>query len=88
MNIYKISQEQSNDYDTFDSAIVAANSEDEARLIVPDFQDEDNNKDGDYVWNYKFSSWCKSPDYVKVEYIGIAKEGTEKGIILSSFNAG
>jgi hypothetical protein len=58
-------------YDTYDSAIVAADSEEEAR----------NMPVGDKY------SWCEPKD-VQVEYIGEAKDGTEKGIILSSFNAG
>jgi hypothetical protein len=35
MNLYKISQNSNNDYDTYDSAIVAAESEDAARRIHP-----------------------------------------------------
>jgi hypothetical protein len=35
MNLYLISQNVNNDYDTYDAAVVAANSEDEARLIHP-----------------------------------------------------
>ena len=38
MNIYKISQEVNSEYDTYDSAIVLAESEEVARLIHPDFQ--------------------------------------------------
>ena len=35
MKLYLISQSTNNDWDTYDSAVVAANSEDEARLISP-----------------------------------------------------
>ena len=35
MNLYKISQSANNDYDTYDSAIVAAENEEEARKINP-----------------------------------------------------
>jgi len=77
MKLWLISQDSNNGYDTYDSAVVAANSEDEARLINPD---------GD--WESRWSAWCDRPDQVTVEYIGDAKINTEAGIILSSFNAG
>ena len=82
MNIYKISQSENNGYDTFDFAIVAAESEEEARLINPDgkwYEDQGE---------YKYTAWAFKPEQVEVEYLGIAKEGTEVGIILASFNAG
>jgi len=34
MNIYKISQSENNYYDTFDSAIVAAESQDQGEEII------------------------------------------------------
>jgi len=72
MKLYHLYQNVNNNYDTYDSAIVAANSEEEAR----------NMPVGDPRY-----SWCEPKD-VQVEYIGEAKEGTEKEIILSSYNAG
>ena len=79
MNLYLISQNANDDYDTYDAAVVAANNEDEARNINPNGEDS---------WNEKYSSWCSSPEQVSVKYIGIATEETERGIILASFNAG
>lgn len=35
--LYKISQNVNNDYDTYDCAVVAAHSEDEARNIHPGY---------------------------------------------------
>ena len=77
MNIYRISQSQNADYDTFDSAIVAAESEDDARLINPGCD-----------WGTRFSAWCKAPSDVTVELIGEALKGTPQGVLLASFNAG
>ena len=71
MKIFKIWQEVNNGYDTYDSAIVVAENEEEARKSPIDIY---------YEWAH--------PDDIKVEYIGEAKEGTEKGVILASFNAG
>lgn len=80
MNLYKISQSENNDYDTFDSAIVCAESEDDARLINPN-----------ETWTGGFSGfsvWCSSPEQVQVELIGKALNNAERGIVLASFNAG
>jgi hypothetical protein len=81
MNIYLLSQEDNIDYDTFDSVVVAAESEEKARLIHPDTLNED-------PWEDNYPSWADSPDNVRVEFLGVAKEGTKEGIILASFNAG
>lgn len=78
MKLYKISQSDNNNYDTYDSAIVVAGSEEEAKEMHPGGQEE---------WNYHYKTWSNSPATVVVEYIGEAKEGLT-GIICSSFNAG
>lgn len=79
MNLYLISQDVKTGWDTYDSAVVAAKDEEEARKIRPDGRERDE----DY-----YGAWAKKPEQVKVELIGKAVEGTEKGVILSSFNAG
>ena len=46
MNLYLISQNKNVNYDTFDSAIVAARTNKEARMIHPDGDDDwDSEKD-------------------------------------------
>jgi len=79
MNIYRISQNVNNDYDTYDSAIVCANTEDEARWIHPS-GDKWDGKRGHY------GSWCDVED-VCVELIGTSCDNSH-GVILASFNAG
>lgn len=84
--LYKLSQDINNDYDTFDSAIVAAENEESARMIVPgNFGWEDYYKD---YKNTHYAPWADRPDQVKVQLIGIADSTIEKGIVLASFNAG
>lgn len=78
MKLYKLSQTQRRGYDTYDSCIVAAESEISAAMITPNGEFEDTS----------YSSWCSSVEHVTVEYIGEAKEGTTEGVILASFNAG
>ena len=80
MKLYLISQDENAGYDTFDGAVVCAETVEEAKTIHP----SENNND----WGEMFSSWCSSPEKVLVEYIGEACETQKKGVVLSSFNAG
>ena len=79
MNLYLLTQEDNRDWDTYDSVVVCAETEDKARNINPDYSEE---------WGKTFSSWASAPELVKVKLIGIAIEGLEKGVVLGSFNAG
>jgi len=99
MNLYKISQSVNNDYDTYSDAVVCAENEDEARKIHPngayDYKEEWDNREGD-IYHQEgedlkrdsfLGSWVKK-HYVKVEYIGVAKEELEKGVVCASYHAG
>ena len=81
MNLYKISQDVNDYYDTYDSAIVCAETEDEARMIHPSGEE----------WNGSrekiFDTWCDVKD-VQVKIIGAAANNLQKGVILASYNAG
>lgn len=78
MKLFLISQTTSPEYDAYDSAIVCANDEDDAKTIHP--YEENPNWDGD--------SWCRSPSYVSAKYIGEASIDLRRGVILASFNGG
>ena len=77
MNLYIIYQKERNGYDTYDSAVVAADSCQEAVNIHPSV-----------YCSWDSDTWASCPENVSVEYLGIAKEGTKKGVVLASFNAG
>ena len=79
MNLYLLTQDEETGYDTFDSMVVAAKSETDAKSIHPY---------GDGAWGYWSGCWPKSPECVDAKFIGYAVEGTPSGVILSSFNAG
>ena len=81
MNLYLISQDENNDYDTYDSAVVCAQNEQEARMIQPNGTGKEFNT-GD------FGTWAKYPDQVKVTLIGVADSSIAEGLVLASFNAG
>lgn len=84
MKLYKIYRDNKIDWDTYDSAIVCAIDEYDARRIHPDKEDvesvDDIEKDG-------YDNWT-TLEHVQVAYIGEAKEGIERGVILASYNAG
>ena len=80
MNLYLLSQTVNDDYDTYDSCVVAALSEDDARTIHP------------YDSPYKDESWdastWASPNDVMVAFVGVADSSIARGVICASFNAG
>lgn len=80
MNIYLVTQTEETGYDTYDAFVCAAESEESARDLHP-------GGDSAY-WRGSSGIWCSSPNEATAELIGIADEGTPKGIILASFNAG
>jgi len=84
MKLWRISQDVNNGYDTYDSAVVAAETEDAARRIHP-WEEQGE-------WWKVTGRWCElwAPNLkdVKVEYLGTAKRGTARGIVCASFNAG
>lgn len=91
MNIYKISQNVNKDYDSYDSAVVFAENEEQAKRIHPDrdYRWKDDGwvgRDGDKTiatW-----SWADITD-VKVEYLGIAhRDIIDPSVIVASCNAG
>lgn len=91
MKLWLISQSFNTSYDTYDSAVVAAETEEDAKLIHP----EGDFWDGS-AWCYLRGSGVKveschtgwaDPHHVKVKYLGETDRDI-KGVILSSFNAG
>jgi len=81
MKLYKISQDTNYGYDTYDSAVVCAENEDEARKIKPYYPEESN-----YIYD---TAWVgeKNIHTIKVEYLGEADKKIKKGLIIASFNA-
>lgn len=91
MKLWLISQSTNNGYDTYDSAIVAAETAEDARRLHPDgdvwvvdtgWVDPETRKPA-----WQSGTWA-TPGNVKAALVGEAVEGTKAGIILASFNAG
>lgn len=79
MKIWKLTQSDNSGWDTYDSIIVAAETESEAKNIMPDEH---------AAFGKHYNSWASSIDGVNAECIGEAIKGTVSGLILASFNAG
>lgn len=91
MNIYKMSQRIITNYCYYESIVVAAESEAEARNIHPD-ENVTHNRDGNWFCNdeiYNDDEWVPATrtDEINVEHIGIALPGIKKGILNVSFSA-
>lgn len=100
MNLYLISQYDNMGYDTYDSAVVVAKNEQEAREVHPS-ELVTHVSNGKWMGTYKrgelkgkeyvqdnIRGWVSFKDIscIKVELLG--KTDKKKGLILASFNAG
>ena len=80
MKLFLIWQESDNGYDTYDSAVVCAKDEAEAKTIHP--------ANGENIETTSYGAWVKDTASVYAKYIGTAARGTKQGVICASFNAG
>ncbi len=94
MNLYLLEQNTNSGYDTYDSCVVAAKNEAEARKVNPGgfriwkkgkwyMQFSDGGEDPD-----KDHTWVDDLDLIKVTFLGIAEPKIMSGVICSSFHAG
>lgn len=86
MNLYLLTQTQIVGYDCYDSCIVCAENEEEAKRINPMggvIPESDSDEKATFL-----GYWASSAEHVSCEFIGIASDDVEKGIVLSSYNAG
>ena len=84
MKLWKLTQNEATGYDTYDSVVVAAETEQDAVKTHPSPWSHQK----DSGWGYTYSCWASSPDNVQATLIGTAIEGTPAGVMLASFNAG
>lgn len=89
MKLYLISQDYNCDYDTFDSAVVAAESPEKAVMIHP--KESWGTKSSEEIWSgdtYSYKTWVSKEniDKIQVKYIGETELG--RGVVLASYNAG
>ncbi|AHC30556.1 hypothetical protein CC53_gp139 [Rhizobium phage vB_RleS_L338C] len=82
--LWRLSQRDRSEYDTYDRAVVVAVNEDMARRIHPN-----NPAAADYDWS-KDDTWARSPEHVTVKYLGICEDDSYDlgDVVCESFNAG
>lgn len=101
MEIYLLEQSLNNESDTYDSAVVIAENESEARKMHPSpfvthitnnkwmgTYSSGSNTGGEY--KHHSYDWVQfnQIDQIKVTHIGTATEKQKKGVLLASFNTG
>ena len=96
MKLWLISQSENNGWDTYDSAVVAAETEEEARHTYPNNWGTSDKKWSGAKWlahledgrvlDFGHSCWV-TPNYVSVEFLADGYQG-DAGTICASFNAG
>jgi hypothetical protein len=84
MKLWLLKQDENGGYDTYDSCVVAAETEEAARHIRPSCWSDNEDPWAKDCWQ----SWASSPENVKTTLLGEALPETPPGIILASFNAG
>ena len=88
MNLYHLTQSVHQDYDTFDSCVVAAKSEQEAVKIHPGYSKKELEEHLDEGYSYYYNEWA-SPSEVTATLIGKAAPNLKAGeVICASYNAG
>jgi hypothetical protein len=86
MKLWLISQDINTGYDTYDSAVVAAEDEASAKLIHPSGDRQMVWRDTGHV-DRDYGAWT-SKEHVQCRYLGEATSNVEAGVICASFNAG
>ncbi len=87
MNIYLLSQSKNNGYDTYDSCVVIAKDEKQARHIHPQCLNFPKAWKGKKWWNDDYGTWAK-PEDVQAILLGKARKELVAGVACHSFNAG
>lgn len=87
LHLYRISQIDNEGYDTYDSAVVCAPDEETARCMNP-HTGEIMTSPEEWESGLCSSVWCKSPEHVRINYLGKADNSLKQGVIVASFNAG
>jgi len=80
MKLYLLKQNDNNNYDTYDSCLVCAENEADARTIDPN--------GNEFKEGGRYGEWALSKDSITCEEIGEANDKQERGVVIASFNAG
>ena len=81
MKLYLLSQKENYGYDKYDSCVVCAESENDAKKITPSGEEFSPN-------STYYNTWAHTWEGIKCEEIGEANSTQKRGVVLASFNAG
>jgi hypothetical protein len=84
MKLWLLTQSVARGYDTYDSCVVVADTEEQAKDMHPY-----KSKDIDLLstMGYHSHDWAESAEQVSATYLGEAEDGTRR-VVCASFNAG
>lgn len=85
MKLWLLTREGDADWDTYDSAVVAAETAEDAVLIHPDGEHRNWPPRDRRLSN---ATWAKTLTEVTAKLIGDAAPDIDRGVVLASFNAG
>lgn len=80
MKLYLLTQERNTGYDTYDSCVVCAESEEDAKTIAPD--------GNAFKEDTKYGEWATKITDISCKEIGEANDNQSRGVICASYNAG
>lgn len=86
MKLWLITPNQPLGHDTYDSAVVAAKTMEDAQKVHPSSLHESN--ESAWEWSKKYGDWVHQPDQVTAELIGTTNKYTAGQVVIASFNAG
>ena len=91
MNLYLLTQNENNGYDTYDSMVISAENENDANFLsYKKAYMLDQTFDDNAIWrnyklrNYNYGTWSKKPNIELISTTSLLEEG----VVCSSFNAG
>lgn len=82
MKLFLLSQTANDDYDTYDSAVVCAVDEEDARNIHPDGHEYTTEREND-----RWGSWARKSE-IRIVELGEALPSVKQGVVCASYNAG
>lgn len=85
MKLFLISQSDNTGYDTYDSAVVCAESAEEAQVMYPAWRPRAVLMK---ARDWKLGTWADSKEGVTVTYLGEAEPAVQLGSVCASFRAG
>ena len=75
MNLYLLSQNSNDDFDSYNFCVVCAKDEEDAKTISPD--------NGVFEENKNYGLWVKTKDLIFCEKIGKASIHLKRGVIVA-----